>query len=57
MLNQSTSNIKDSVTAICQHFGIPVLQLNGISLGHSHPTEAGMETIKDQLIDFLTTID
>lgn len=57
VLNQSTSNIKDSVTAICQHFGIPVLQLNGISLGHSHPTEAGMETIKDQLIEFLKNIN
>lgn len=55
MLNSSLSNIKESVHEICNHYGIGVCEITGITLAHSHPTDEGMTTIAKQIIEFLET--
>lgn len=53
MLNTGISSIEPSVDAICEHYGVSVLKLHDIAKAHSHPTEAGMTAIANQLTAFL----
>ena len=54
MLNNGLkTDINTSVSEICQHYGVPVLTLSGVSKALDHPTYAGMQTIRDQLIALL----
>lgn len=53
VLNASLSNIKESVHEICEHYGVDVCEVSNIDLAHSHPTENGMTSIAEQLINFL----
>jgi hypothetical protein len=57
VLNQGMNSTKESVRTVCQHYNVPMMQVSNVALGHSHPTEAGMEMIKDQLIDFVKNIN
>ena len=54
MLNSGLFNINESVEVICEHYGVQLLKLSNIDKAHSHPTEAGMTSIANQLIDFLS---
>ncbi len=55
MLNASLNNIKESVNEICAHYEIGVCEVFNIDLAHSHPTENGMNSIAEQLINFLNS--
>jgi len=37
---------------VCAHYGVGVVELSGVSKQSGHPDEAGMTTIKEQVIDF-----
>ena len=53
MINSFLNGIKESVNTICGHYGIDVCEVSNIDLTHSHPTEKGMASIAEQLINFL----
>lgn len=53
MINGFLSGIKESVNTICKHYGVDVCEVSNIDLAHSHPTEKGMTSIADQLVNFL----
>ena len=55
MVNTTLGNIKPSVYEICSHYGVGVCEITGIALAHSHPTDAGMTTIANQITEFLET--
>ena len=55
MVNTTLGNIKPSVYEICSHYGVSVCEITGITLSHSHPTDAGMTTIANQITKFLRT--
>lgn len=55
MVNTTLGNIKPSVYEICSHYGVGVCEITGIALAHSHPTDAGMTTIANQITKFLET--
>ena len=40
VLNQRMDSIKESVTTVCQHYNVPMMQVSDVALGHAHPTEA-----------------
>ena len=49
-------DITESTKAICDHFGIPYIQLQGIDKRAGHPTVLGMRQIADQVSAFLRTV-
>lgn len=54
MLNsQLRYDINESVAAICEHYGVPLLRLHDITKIEDHPDIAGMVAIKEQLIELL----
>ena len=54
MLNNGLkTDINTSVKEICQHYDVPLLMLSGVSKALDHPTYAGMQTIRDQLVALL----
>lgn len=47
------AEIDESVKTICQHYGVPCLELKGIDKQEGHPSIRGMEQICTQLKAFL----
>ena len=47
--------LNESVLAICDHYGIPCIRLEGIDKRMGHPTVKGMVTIADQIIQHIET--
>ncbi len=43
-------DITSSTRTICDHYGIPYIQLRGIAKQEGHPTIAGMASIADQVL-------
>lgn len=48
-------SINESVKTVCAHYGVPVVELQGIDKKNSHPTVKGMTAIADQLGSFIKT--
>lgn len=48
------SDLKESINAsvahICQHYGVPLIQLSGIDKTSGHPNIRGMQQIADQVV-------
>lgn len=44
-----SEDINDSVHEICRHYGVPVVDLEGIDCRHGHPTRKGMNQIAEQV--------
>ena len=51
--SSSTSNVRKSIQTICEHYEIPIIELEDIAKGSYHPTEAGMSSIAMQVQDYL----
>jgi hypothetical protein len=49
------SGIITSIDTICEHYGVNVLKLSGISKINGHPDVSGMQAISNQLINFINT--
>ena len=47
--------LNESVLAICDHYGIPCIRLEGIDKRMGHPTVKGMASIADQVIQHIET--
>lgn len=43
-------SINTSVAQICQHYGVPLIQLSGIDKTSGHPNIRGMQQIADQVV-------
>lgn len=43
-------SINTSVAHICQHYGVPLIQLSGIDKTSGHPNIRGMQQIADQVV-------
>ena len=55
--SSSTSNVRTSIKTICEHYDIPIIELENIAKGSYHPTEAGMTSIATQVASFLDEDD
>lgn len=51
------TSYKTSVSTICDHYGIPVCTVSNFEVAGGHPTPAGMESIKNQLITFISNLE
>ena len=49
--------IDESVKTICAHYGVPVIELEGIDKISGHPSVKGMRQIADQVNHFLNSND
>lgn len=55
ILNSELSDdINRSTLTICEHYGVPVIQLHDIEKKAGHPSIAGMKAIADQVDEFVT---
>lgn len=46
-------DITSSTREICDHYGIPYVQLQGIAVQEGHPTVAGMDAIARQVLEMI----
>ncbi len=54
ILNKELSNeITEGYKAACKHYSVEYMELLPLSLKVGHPTKAGMEEIKDQIIKYI----
>jgi len=54
ILNDGLSDeIDESVVTICQHYGVPCIELNAIDKLQGHPSVKGMKQIADQISAYL----
>lgn len=45
--------VNESVHTICRHYGIPCIDLHDIDKQQGHPSQKGMKSIADQVIEFI----
>ena len=43
----------ESMRVICQHYGLPLIELHDIDKQWGHPSQAGMKAIAQQVMDFV----
>lgn len=48
-----TDNFKESAKTICEHMGVPCIELKGIAMTGGHPNQSGMVTLKNQIMEFM----
>lgn len=48
-----TDSFKESAKTICNHMGVPCIELSGIAMTGGHPNTAGMVTLSNQVINFM----
>jgi hypothetical protein len=51
--NDLREDINSSVLTICQHYGVPCIQLHDIDKKSGHPSVKGMQQIAQQITQFL----
>lgn len=57
IMNDSlTEELTTSSKTICQHYGVPFIQLNNIDKQAGHPTQKGMTQIADQLTQAIASL-
>ena len=49
----TSTNVRTSITTICEYYNIPLIELTSIDKGSYHPTEAGMTAIATQVQAFI----
>ena len=56
IINSDIGNVAPSIKEICDHYGVPYVQLNNISKTNAHPNSTGMTQICTQLKAYMDAI-
>ena len=56
MLNTEIDAADESVKTVCGHYGVPVLELQGVGKTGGHPNKSGMKAICDQLVSLVESL-